>query len=99
MRISTTHRWKKDERAVFQRRWLDQQASDMGKLDRAAIIECVMKFGQNRGMQMNCMMRLVRTGFITEQEGAAWQGFFDELKSERRVAIWRRCLKMTGSQV
>ncbi|HEV8370617.1 MAG TPA: DEAD/DEAH box helicase [Pyrinomonadaceae bacterium] len=75
-------------RAVFQRRWLDpQQASDMGKLDQSAIDRVRDEVWPEPRNADELHDALVELGFITEQEGAAWQGFFGELKSERRAAV------------
>jgi len=75
-------------RAVFQRRWLDpQQASDMGKLDQAAIDRVRDEVWPEPRNADELHDALVELGFITEQEGASWQQYFDELKSDRRAAV------------
>jgi len=75
-------------RAVFQRRWLDpQQASDMGKLDQAAIDRVRDEVWPEPRNADELHDALVELGFITEEEGASWQQYFDELKSDRRAAV------------
>lgn len=73
-------------RAVFQRRWLDpQQASDMGKLDQAAIDRVRDEVWPEPRNADELHDALVELGFLTEEEGRPWQNFFDELKTENRV--------------
>ncbi|HJX93464.1 MAG TPA: DEAD/DEAH box helicase [Pyrinomonadaceae bacterium] len=75
-------------RAVFQRRWLDpQQASDMGKLDQAAIDRVRDEVWPEPRNADELHDALVELGFLTQQEGANWKEFFDELKSEGRAAV------------
>jgi ATP-dependent Lhr-like helicase len=75
-------------RAVFQRRWLDpQQASDMGKLDQAAIDRVRDEVWPEPRNADELHDALVELGFITEQEGASWQLFFAELQSDKRAAV------------
>jgi ATP-dependent helicase Lhr and Lhr-like helicase len=75
-------------RAVFQRRWLDpQQASDMGKLDQAAIDRVRDEVWPEPRNADELHDALVELGFLTEQEAANWKDFFDELKSEGRAAV------------
>jgi ATP-dependent helicase Lhr and Lhr-like helicase len=75
-------------RAVFQRRWLDpQQASDMGKLDQAAIDRVRDEVWPEPRNADELHDALVELGFVTEAEGASWGNFFEELKAERRAAV------------
>lgn len=75
-------------RAVFQRRWLDpQQASDMGKLDQAAIDRVRDEVWPEPRNADELHDALVELGFITEQEGEQWLEFFEELKREKRAAV------------
>jgi ATP-dependent Lhr-like helicase len=75
-------------RAVQQRRWLDPQtAKDMGKLDQDAI-DRVRDEAWPRVENADEMHdALVELGFITAAEGVEWQGFFAELKKDRRAAV------------
>ena len=75
-------------RAVQQRRWLDPQtAKDMGKLDQDAI-DRVRDEAWPRVENADEMHdALVELGFITAAEGVEWQGFFTELKKDRRAAL------------
>jgi ATP-dependent Lhr-like helicase len=75
-------------RAVYQRRWLDpQQASDMGKLDQAAIDRVRDEVWPDPRNADELHDALVELGFVAEQEGAGWEQFFEELKAERRAAV------------
>jgi ATP-dependent Lhr-like helicase len=75
-------------RAVFQRRWLDpQQASDMGKLDQAAIDRVRDEVWPEPRNADELHDALVELGFITETEGSEWSSFFEELKNDRRAAL------------
>ncbi len=75
-------------RAVFQRRWLDPEtASDMGKLDQAAIDRVRDEVWPDPRNADELHDALVELGFVTEQEGLAWHEFFDELKNDRRAAL------------
>jgi ATP-dependent Lhr-like helicase len=75
-------------RAVFQRRWLDpQQASDMGKLDQAAIDRVRDEVWPEPRNADELHDALVELGFITEREGTQWQEFFEELKAEKRATV------------
>src|SRR5262245_40800133 len=75
-------------RAVFQRRWLDpQQASDMGKLDQAAIDRVRDEVWPEPRNADELHDALVELGFLTEEEGAGWQEFFAELNADRRAAV------------
>src|ERR1700754_2037926 len=74
-------------RAVFQRRWLDPEtASDMGKLDQAAIDRVREEVWPEPRNADELHDALVELGFVTAQEGTAWQEFFTELKRDRRAA-------------
>ncbi|HKV36127.1 MAG TPA: DEAD/DEAH box helicase [Pyrinomonadaceae bacterium] len=74
-------------RAVFQRRWLDPEtASDMGKLDQAAIDRVREEVWPEPRNADELHDALVELGFVTAQEGVAWQEFFTELKRDRRAA-------------
>ena len=75
-------------RAVFQRRWLDPEtASDMGKLDQAAIDRVRDEVWPEPRNADELHDALVELGFLTEAEGAGWQEFFAELNAERRAAV------------
>jgi ATP-dependent Lhr-like helicase len=75
-------------RAVFQRRWLDPEtASDMGKLDQAAIDRVREEVWPEPRNADELHDALVELGFVTAQEGTAWQEFFTELKGDRRAAV------------
>jgi ATP-dependent Lhr-like helicase len=75
-------------RAVFQRRWLDPEtAGDMGKLDQAAIDRVREEVWPEPRNADELHDALVELGFITAQEGTAWQEFFTELKGDRRAAV------------
>ncbi|HEX5888052.1 MAG TPA: DEAD/DEAH box helicase [Pyrinomonadaceae bacterium] len=75
-------------RAVFQRRWLDPEtASDMGKLDQAAIDRVREEVWPEPRNADELHDALVELGFVTAQEGSAWQEFFAELKGDRRAAV------------
>ena len=75
-------------RAVFQRRWLDPEtASDMGKLDQAAIDRVRDEVWPEPRNADELHDALVELGFLTEAEGAGWQEFFAELQAERRAAV------------
>ena len=77
-------------RAVFQRRWLDPEtASDMGKLDQGAIDRVREEAWPDPRNADELHDALVELGFITAQEGAAWQEFFAELTGDRRAAVLR----------
>src|SRR5215212_5958136 len=75
-------------RAVFQRRWLDPEtASDMGKLDQAAIDRVREEVWPEPRNADELHDALVELGFVTEEETSSWQDFFEELKSDRRAAV------------
>jgi len=75
-------------RAVFQRRWLDPQtASDMGKLDQAAIDRVRDEVWPEPRNADELHDALVELGFVTEAEGSGWQEFFAELNADRRAAV------------
>jgi ATP-dependent Lhr-like helicase len=75
-------------RAVFQRRWLDpQQASDMGKLDQAAIDRVRDEVWPEPRNSDELHDALVELGFVTDAEGESWENFFAELKADRRAAV------------
>ncbi|HEY6805253.1 MAG TPA: DEAD/DEAH box helicase [Pyrinomonadaceae bacterium] len=75
-------------RAVFQRRWLDpQQASDMGKLDQAAIDRVRDEVWPEPRNPDELHDALVELGFITLAEGEPWRQFFAELNAERRAGV------------
>ena len=75
-------------RAVFQRRWLDPEtASDMGKLDQAAIDRVREEVWPEPRNADELHDALVELGFLTEAEGSNWQEFFAELKNDRRAAV------------
>jgi ATP-dependent Lhr-like helicase len=78
-------------RAVFQRRWLDPEtASDMGKLDQAAIDRVREEVWPEPRNADELHDALVELGFVTEKEGMDWGEFFGELKSERRAAVLKK---------
>ena len=75
-------------RAVFQRRWLDPEtASDMGKLDQAAIDRVREEVWPDPRNADELHDALVELGFLTAEEGAGWQEFFAELNADRRAAV------------
>jgi ATP-dependent helicase Lhr and Lhr-like helicase len=75
-------------RAVFQRRWLDPEtASDMGKLDQAAIDRVREEVWPEPRNADELHDALVELGFLTEAEGAGWQEYFAELNVDRRAAV------------
>jgi ATP-dependent Lhr-like helicase len=75
-------------RAVFQRRWLDPEtASDMGKLDQAAIDRVREEVWPEPRNADELHDALVELGFVTKTEAADWGQFFEELKSDRRASI------------
>jgi ATP-dependent Lhr-like helicase len=75
-------------RAVFQRRWLDPEtASDMGKLDQAAIDRVREEVWPEPRNADELHDALVELGFLTEDEGSNWQEFFAELNADRRAAV------------
>jgi len=75
-------------RAVQQRRWLDPQtAKDMGKLDQAAIDRVREEAWPRVENADELHDALVELGFITVAEGAEWQEFFTELKTDRRATV------------
>jgi ATP-dependent Lhr-like helicase len=75
-------------RAVFQRRWLDPEtASDMGKLDQAAIDRVREEVWPEPRNADELHDALVELGFVTEPEGVNWQEFFTELKNDRRAGV------------
>ena len=74
-------------RAVQQRRWLDPQtAKDMGKLDQGAIDRVRDEAWPRVENADELHDALVELGFLTMEEGADWQEYFAELKSDRRAA-------------
>ncbi len=75
-------------RAVFQRRWLDPQtASDLGKLDQAAIDRVRDEAWPEPRDADELHDALVELGFLTEKEGSAWQEFFAQLQQDGRAAV------------
>lgn len=73
-------------RAVFQRRWLDPEtASDLGKLDQAAIDRVREEVWPDPRNADELHDALVELGFI--EETVEWQQFFDELKADRRASV------------
>ena len=75
-------------RAVYQRRWLDPEtASDMGKLDQAAIDRVRDEVWPEPRTSDELHDALVELGFITDEEGVEWHELFTELKNERRAAV------------
>ncbi len=75
-------------RAVQQRRWLDPQtAKDMGRLDQGAIDRVRDEAWPRVDNADELHDALVELGFLTEREGEDWQGFFAELKADRRAAV------------
>ena len=75
-------------RAVYQRRWLDPQtASDMGKLDQAAIDRVRDEAWPRVENPDELHDALVELGFVTETEGADWQQFLAELQRDWRAAV------------
>ena len=75
-------------RAVFQRRWLDPEtASDMGKLDQAAIDRVREEVWPDPRNADELHDALVEFGFLTQREGSGWQELFAELNADRRAAV------------
>jgi ATP-dependent helicase Lhr and Lhr-like helicase len=75
-------------RAVFQRRWLDPEtASDMGKLDQAAIDRVREEVWPEPRNADELHDALVELGFVVEAEGGEWKEFFVELANDRRAAV------------
>ncbi|HEV2884801.1 MAG TPA: DEAD/DEAH box helicase [Pyrinomonadaceae bacterium] len=75
-------------RAVYQRRWLDPQtASDMGKLDQAAIDRVRDEAWPRVENADELHDALVELGFVTEEEGTDWQQWLTELQTDRRAAV------------
>src|SRR6201988_166021 len=75
-------------RAVFQRRWLDPEtASDMGKLDQAAIERVRNEVWPDPRNADELHDALVELGYVTDEEGTGWQEFFAELNADRRAAV------------
>jgi ATP-dependent Lhr-like helicase len=75
-------------RAVYQRRWLDPlTASDMGKLDQAAIDRVRNEVWPEPRNADELHDALVELGFVAESEGSEWETFFAELKNDRRAAV------------
>jgi ATP-dependent Lhr-like helicase len=75
-------------RAVFQRRWLDPEtASDLGKLDQAAIDRVREEVWPDPRNADELHDALVELGFLIEEEGSSWQEYFHELKADRRASV------------
>src|SRR5687767_2561036 len=73
-------------RAVFQRRWLDPEtASDLGKLDQAAIDRVREEVWPDPRNADELHDALVELGFI--EETVEWQAFFDELRTDKRASV------------
>src|SRR5687767_5261174 len=73
-------------RAVFQRRWLDPEtASDLGKLDQAAIDRVREEVWPDPRNADELHDALVELGFVEERD--EWRQFFEELKADRRAAV------------
>ncbi|HEX3187224.1 MAG TPA: DEAD/DEAH box helicase, partial [Pyrinomonadaceae bacterium] len=73
-------------RAVFQRRWLDPEtASDLGKLDQAAIDRVREEVWPDPRNADELHDALVELGFIEAR--AEWQEFFNELVADRRASV------------
>ena len=73
-------------RAVFQRRWLDPEtASDLGKLDQAAIDRVREEVWPDPRNADELHDALVELGFV--EANAEWQEFFEELKADRRASV------------
>ena len=73
-------------RAVFQRRWLDPEtASDLGKLDQAAIDRVREEVWPDPRNADELHDALVELGFV--EANVDWQEFFNELKADRRAAV------------
>ncbi|HEX6044463.1 MAG TPA: DEAD/DEAH box helicase [Pyrinomonadaceae bacterium] len=73
-------------RAVFQRRWLDPEtASDLGKLDQAAIDRVREEVWPDPRNADELHDALVELGFV--EKNAEWQQLFNELTAERRAAV------------
>ncbi len=73
-------------RAVTQRRWLDpESAADIGKLDQAAIDRVRDEAWPQVDSADELHDALVELGFLTAEEGRAWEQYFAELQSDRRA--------------
>ena len=73
-------------RAVFQRRWLDPEtASDLGKLDQAAIDRVREEVWPDPRNADELHDALVELGFV--EETVEWQQFFEELKADKRASV------------
>jgi ATP-dependent Lhr-like helicase len=76
--------------AVMNRRFLDAEtASDLGKLDQAAIDRVREEAWPQAETADELHDALMQLGFVTAEEGErnGWQGLFDELVSERRAGV------------
>ena len=76
--------------AVMNRRFLDAEtASDLGKLDQAAIDRVREEAWPQAESPDELHDALMQLGFVTAEEGErnGWQGLFDELVSERRAGV------------
>ncbi|HEV7395483.1 MAG TPA: DEAD/DEAH box helicase, partial [Pyrinomonadaceae bacterium] len=75
-------------RAVYQRRWLDpEKAADIGKLDPAAIERVRNEAWPEPQNPDELHDALVELGYLTLNESAPWQEFFNALKTEKRAAM------------
>ncbi len=73
-------------RAVFQRRWLDPEtASDLGKLDQAAIDRVREEVWPDPRNADELHDALVELGFV--EANVEWQELFNELVEDRRAAV------------
>jgi ATP-dependent Lhr-like helicase len=76
--------------AVMNRRFLDAEtASDLGKLDQAAIDRVREEAWPQAETADELHDALMQLGFVTVEEGERneWEGLFDELVSERRAGV------------
>ena len=79
-------------RAVFQRRWLDPQtASDLGRLDPAAIDRVRQESWPQVETADELHDALLVLGFVTADEGAKsnedWASYFSQLVADRRASV------------
>lgn len=85
-------------RAVFQRRWLDPEtASDLGKLDQAAIDRVREEVWPDPRNADELHDALVELGFVEITN--EWQEFFNELTADRRAAVLNKKLWVAAERL
>ena len=76
--------------AVYARRWLDpRQAAELGRLDAAAIDAVEAEARPEPRDADELLDALEIAGFLTADEGSAWQALFDELCRAHRATLAR----------